>query len=849
MPEQADGVARHDHSAGRPKGGWQIWALLVVGCAITALAVTYTKSSVDSGRAREFSFVCDQILLRTVVRVLAHEQILRSTAAFVEHATEVSRDDWRRYTERNRDEQQLPGIQGLGFALRIPRADLPAHLATIRAEGFPAYVVLPPGDRETYSAIIYLEPFTGRNLRAFGYDMLSEVTRRAAMERARDEDVAALSGKVTLVQETSLDVQAGTLMYVPVYRRDLPTSTAADRRAALRGWVYSPYRMRDLMQSIMSEWDVENERRIRLELFDDAAATPAALLYDSQPSATQQPRPLYTLERRMVAAGRPWTLSFSKTGRDPFGGEYAEVWLVLCGGLSTTLLLAGLLFNLLNVRLRAGRLAWQLTTELRENDAKLREVNLQLEKARESAEAASVAKTRFLAGMSHEMRTPLNSILGFAQVIARDFASASLPTEYARTIIRNSDHLSRLINDVLDMSKIEAGQVEVRPVVFSLRDLLDDVKTMFYPRALSKGLRFVVEIDPSVPHEAQADDGKVRQVLLNLLGNAVKFTTNGEVRLRVRATPLGEPLAAGTRALSLVMEIEDTGAGIGPDEVGQLFNAFAQTEQGAKAGGAGLGLSISRRLADAMGGTLTVQSALGKGSTFRFSVPVSAAGVVALPEKVTPRRIVGLEPGTRRVRILVVDDAADNRSLLRAVLGAVGFEIIEAEDGAQALETFARTSPEAVLMDMRMPVMDGYEATRRLRATEAGRSVLIAAVTAIAFDDARQEVMDTGVDACLTKPVEVAPLFELLRTKLDLTYVYSDDSMRPSAPPIVDLEAPRPPLPDKLLGGLRLAVADGDVARLHELIDEVALLEGNAAERLRAMADQYDYEQLTAWLA
>lgn len=152
-------------------------------------------------------------------------------------------------------------------------------------------------------------------------------------------------------------------------------------------------------------------------------------------------------------------------------------------------------------------------------------------------------------------------------------------------------------------------------------------------------------------------------------------------------------------------------------------------------------------------------------------------------------------------------------------------------------------------MDMRMPVMDGYEATRRLRATEAGRSVLIAAVTAIAFDDARQEVMDTGVDACLTKPVEVAPLFELLRTKLDLTYVYSDDSMRPSAPPIVDLEAPRPPLPDKLLGGLRLAVADGDVARLHELIDEVALLEGNAAERLRAMADQYDYEQLTAWLA
>ena len=847
MTDPADGDLPLASSGGHRPGTWRVWALLGLGLTLTALVARYTKSSVDEAQQREFAFVCDQIRGKTLDRLLAHEQILRSAAAFFEQTAHVSRDDWHRFTVRNRVEQQLPGVQGLGFSQRIPRAELAAHTALIRAEGYPAYEVHPVGDREMYSSIVYLEPFTGRNLRAFGFDMFNEPIRRAAMERARDQNVAALSAKVVLVQETSRDVQAGTLMYVPVYRTDRPTATVAERRVALRGWVYSPYRMRDLMQNIMGAWDVANERRIRLEMFDGDRGTPEALLYDSQPGTQGRAHPRLFLQRRLSSAGRPWTLQFTKTGQDSAGRQYAEVWLVLFGGLTTSVLLSVLLYSLLSVRGRAEQLAWQLTTKLRENDTKLREVNLQLEKAKESSETANLAKTRFLANMSHEMRTPLNAILGFAQVIARDSSFASKQVEYARTIIRNSDHLSRLINDVLDMSKIEAGQVQLKPVVFCLHDLFDDLKTVFHARSVAKGLRFVVDIDDSVPNDLQADEGKLRQVLLNLLGNAVKFTTTGEVRLRVRAEAVEGGPAAGRQTMTLLADVEDTGPGVAAEDVSLLFAAFVQTEAGAKAGGSGLGLSISRRLAEVMGGSLTVESELGKGSRFRLSVPVVAVEGAASSKKRKPRRIVGLKPGTGRVGVLVVDDARDNRSLLRAVLGVVGFEVIEAEDGAEALETFARTSPQAVLMDMRMPVMDGYEATRRLRATDAGSTTLIIAVTAIAFEDARQEVMDTGVDACLTKPVQLDLLFELLRSRLNLTYVYSDDSLLP--PPPVDLRAPRPELPEALLGKLRQAVAEGDTARLYELIEEVESLSVEAARRLRSMADQYDYEQLNAWLA
>ncbi|MEI8195531.1 MAG: CHASE domain-containing protein, partial [Phycisphaerae bacterium] len=230
---------------------WPTWILLLVCLTGTAMAGWYTKTSLNVVAEREFKLVCNEIQCKINDRLRAHEQILRSGAAFLMHSGSASREDWRRFTERQKVAQQLPGIQGIGFSLVIPAEKLAQHIEEIRVEGFPDYHVRPTGERAIYTSIIYLEPFADRNLRAFGYDMFSEPVRRAAMEQARDEDAAALSGKVVLVQETEKDVQAGTLMYVPVYDAKMPSTTRTQRRAALRGWVYSPYRMNDLMRGIM----------------------------------------------------------------------------------------------------------------------------------------------------------------------------------------------------------------------------------------------------------------------------------------------------------------------------------------------------------------------------------------------------------------------------------------------------------------------------------------------------------------------------------------------------------------------------------------------------------------------
>ena len=357
----------------RRRGYWRAGILLLAGLIATTLVARFTQADLDGDARREFAFVGDEIRSKIQDRLGAHEQILNSGAAFLEHAGGVSRQEWRRFAERQRVEQRLPGIQGIGFALLVAREKLAQHVQDIRAEGFPAYEVRPKDARELYSSIIYLEPFTNRNLRAFGYDMLSEPVRRAAMERARDQNTAALSGKVTLVQETEKDVQAGTLMYVAVYRPGMAHETIAQRREALLGWVYSPYRMNDLMRGILGGWDLAGQKRVRLEIFDGDKRSAENLLYDSQSGGERTPGSAarLTIENRVVSAGRQWALRLTRMGGPSSAMGYGKVWLVWFGGASTSLLLSGLLLSLLNTRFKARKMAGELTASLRETQDRL----------------------------------------------------------------------------------------------------------------------------------------------------------------------------------------------------------------------------------------------------------------------------------------------------------------------------------------------------------------------------------------------------------------------------------------------------------------------------------------------
>ena len=344
-------------------------SILLLGLAATIVAFVYAKRGGEADAKAEFDADCNEIQLRIAARMAAHAQVLRSAAALFDVVGMVTRQDWRDFTARQQVEQYLPGVQGIGFALLVPRERLAQHEQEIRAQGFPDFQVRPSGEREIYSSIIYLEPLSGRNLRAFGYDMLTEAVRRRGMEQARDLNVAVLSGKVTLVQETDQDVQAGTLMYFPVYRKGRPTETVEQRREAILGWVYSPYRMRDLMQGILNASDLDADKPIRLRIFDGAQEDPNSLLYDSEPGSKVEPASAAVATQKIACAfdQRRWQLTFSQNAHQ-HNSNFA--YAILAGGGLASVLLFGFLNSVVNTRLKAYQLAEQLTAELRESEAK-----------------------------------------------------------------------------------------------------------------------------------------------------------------------------------------------------------------------------------------------------------------------------------------------------------------------------------------------------------------------------------------------------------------------------------------------------------------------------------------------
>lgn len=1102
--------------------------VLAVSLVLTGIAWYISDHAIRSSTEQRFRFQTEDTATAIADRLLDYESVLRGAAGLFNAADQVDRAAWQRYVASLDLQRSFPGIQGLGFSAMLAPSAVAKHVAEIRRQGFADYAIRPPGTRDIYSSIIYLEPFDARNRRAFGYDMYAEPVRREAMQRAMETGQPAVSGRVTLVQETKVDVQAGFLMYLPVYRPGMSISSIDERRRAIAGFVYAPFRAGDFMQGILHQ----HQESIDLALFDGDDNSPENLLYTNAsenfttggPLASRLKIPSSLRSWRLATRARPGyqsPLESSQPIAIAIGGIIIDLllfWLVAsisrqkrqfeqrsqqlrqqlheseerygalfisaspailviepesgaildanpaaqrfygdgkadirqlgladilplgpdelqrqmqqardegsdsialphqradgsrhdiemrCGTFrhSGRTALYAILYDVterqqrerelidererlanvisgtasgtwewniqtgevkfnerwaemigytlaelaplsietwtrhihpedlavssrlierhctgqddsyeceVRMRHRNGHWVWVLDRgklirrnedgqplmmygthldisarkateeQLRENQILLRsaieaigeafvvydpedrliffnekyrqlyaasspviEVGRSFEEiirygaeqgqyqaaigridnwvaerllihrqgnteliqqlgdgrwlkirerktptghivgfrvdvtelyqAKEAAEAASLAKSRFLATMSHEIRTPMNGMLGMAQVLLMPEISVEERQECANTLLRSGQTLLSLLNDLLDLSKVEAGKLELQPAAFSPHDLIQEMRQLFAPSALFKHLKLLCDTPLSPTEKFIADPIRLRQMLSNLIGNAIKFTQAGTIRIEAQRQTADDGQSL------LRFAVTDTGIGIAEEHQSHLFQPFSQIDGSATRpfAGSGLGLSIVRKLAKLMGGDTGVQSAVSQGSTFWFTIHAQAASaddrlLEHEPVEANSRSVLKPLP-LLTGHILVAEDNPVHRLVILSILGKLGLSVRAVSNGQEAVD--AVTGGEAfdlILMDIQMPVLRGDQACLTIRQWEPEQGQQprpIIAITADAYDEDRLRCSEVGMNDFLVKPIQFAEMTTTLQKWLPL---------------------------------------------------------------------------------
>lgn len=591
---------------------WQPAVVALAGLALTLLAWIMLEQQAAAHVRQRFHTLSQELAENLTARLASYEQILRGGVALIdaqaERGANPDRQAWSTYVAGLHVEDHYPGILGIGFSPRIRQGDIALHEAAVRAEGFPAYDVVPRTTLSEAYPILFLEPFSGRNLRAFGFDMFSEPERRAAMERARDTAVPAATGRVRLVQEDGRDVQAGFLIYLPAYTYGMPVTTVEERRQAIRGFVYSPFRMGDLMHAILEPPFADG---LDVAIYDGIDPATRRLLYDSRGGEGRGPGAAaehLTEQVAMAVFGRPWLLDIASTRAFERQADHTTALVVLAAGLVITTLMTVITGSLLAERRRA---------------AALRSSYNALARARTEALHANAAKTRFLAAASHDLRQPMQTLGIYLHLLGNQPGAdgmAALMTAANEAF----DSAQRMLNSIMDIAALELGVAQPQEEVVALAPLLTRIGTDAAAEAAIKGLSVRMRLaDLSV----RTDPAMLDRVIRNLMQNAVKYTASGTILLTCR------PARGG-----VAIKVQDTGPGIPPDRQHLIFEDFYQVgnPERDRSKGLGLGLSIVSRLSRLLGYRLGLLSRSGRGAVFIITIPHHPAPHHPAPHRPAP---------------------------------------------------------------------------------------------------------------------------------------------------------------------------------------------------------------------
>jgi signal transduction histidine kinase/CheY-like chemotaxis protein/sensor domain CHASE-containing protein len=749
------------------------------------------------------------------VTVMHSMEVLYSIASLHAAQGKIGRAQFRQFVQQALARQ--PELQALSWNPIVPAAQRREMETAAVADGLADFQFReknsagqfqPAAPREIYIPVYFIEPLE-RNAPALGYDLGSDAERLNSMARARDTGQPVATAPIQLAQGP--DNQAGFLVLLPVFSGDTP-KTISERRTQLAGFAVAVFRVNDLVSGMFADL---KRKGIAAELFDESRA--GKLIF---PAASAEIKNGATVN--LAVAGRPWVMVFQPTPELIASESHFQSLSVLAGGLAFTFLTTVYLYG-----------GWRRTKQVAAANAALQEEIVVRQRAEAAADSANHAKSDFLASMSHEIRTPLNAILGYTQLMQRD---PQLPPEQRDSvsgISASGRHLLGLINEILDLAKIEAGRMELNVADFDLAALANGLAATFRPLCAQKKIGFRLEFFGDKQNCVRGDEGKLRQVLINLVGNAVKFTSAGEVFLRCQPLPDAR----------WQFEVIDTGLGIPENEQQEIFKPFHQGSGAAHQGGTGLGLAIAQRQVELLGGKLELQSERGIGSRFFFSLTLPPA-VHAVHEIIL--RTTRLANG-HAVRALVVDDHNENRNVLGGMLSAVGCDVFYAGDGGEALQVAREQKPEIIFLDLLLPDLSGAEIARKILVENSCGSPKIIAHTASALARHRDDALAAGCVDFISKPIGCERIYECLEKHLGVQFERATPSVETNFAPLE-----RVALPDGLCARLMVAAELHSTTALKAGLQELRQLGPDAtrlAEEIRRLMHSYDMDGIQRLLA